>query len=129
MCFIDMADGLVTVLSDTHPKARKPHRCIECGRTIPPGERYERIVVKFDGTIHTYRTCAHCEEARNWLLWECSGWLYHGVYDDLAEHVYEGDAWKYKAAGILAGAMRKGWEGWTPQDAARVARSAKPRSA
>jgi hypothetical protein len=67
-------------------KAAKPHRCSECRRTIQPGEKYERVTGKIDGDFVTYKTCAHCIEARKWLEAECHGWLYTGVAEDLYEH-------------------------------------------
>ena len=33
---------MITTLSEETPVARKPHRCEECGRTIPKGARYLR---------------------------------------------------------------------------------------
>lgn len=45
----------------THPKARKPHHCWMCHRTIRAGETYLRAVALEDGTASTWKECAHCE--------------------------------------------------------------------
>lgn len=45
---------------DSHPTARKRHRCTLCHRTIQPGEMYWRQVA-FDAGAHTFKTCEHCE--------------------------------------------------------------------
>lgn len=60
-------------------KARKPHKCFECGETIPAGARYKRASGKWEGQMETYHFCAGCDEAagefvegaRNFgMLWE-----------------------------------------------------------
>lgn len=57
-----MTDHLVT-----HPVARKPHRCSECGRQIPSGEAYRRQVTLGDGPPTATTECLHCEAAWDWL--------------------------------------------------------------
>lgn len=46
----------------THPTARKPHVCDQCGRTISPGERYHRWEQASDYShgIETTKTCDQC---------------------------------------------------------------------
>ena len=43
----------------TYPTAQKAHRCDDCGRTIDPGEKYQRGV-GLDGTAWTWKRCDHC---------------------------------------------------------------------
>lgn len=74
-------------------RAGKEHRCIECGRTIAKDERHERYGALYDGRMSSGRTCAHCVEARRWLMKVCNGWLFEGVETDLGEHVGRGDEW------------------------------------
>lgn len=70
--------------------ARKPHRCGECGRTIIPKERYERVAGVWDGDFLTQLTCEHCVVARGWLERVCSTWLYNAVLADMQDHEGEG---------------------------------------
>jgi hypothetical protein len=46
-----------------HRKARKPHRCAECYRTIDRGEGYKEHSGLWDGGFDTFRWCAHCTAA------------------------------------------------------------------
>lgn len=85
MCKIDDAEPWEFMTSGIR-KAAKPHRCGECGRTIPKGEAYEYVCGKADGYFSISRTCQHCQIARKWLIEECGGYLYGGVFEDLAEH-------------------------------------------
>lgn len=89
MCAYDDSDP-VTMLGESNPKARKPHKCAECGRTIEPGETYRLERFVFDGKMSAHKTCSHCLAARNWLGAECGGWIFGGVANDLREHVQEG---------------------------------------
>jgi hypothetical protein len=47
-------------------KARKPHRCYECGGPIFAKEKYKRSTGKWDGEVITYRECCGCMEMREW---------------------------------------------------------------
>jgi hypothetical protein len=89
MCMVGDADTWDFFAAET-PRARKPHRCEECDRTIQPGERYERSFGVIDGAAMTQRVCAHCVEARRWLDRVCGGWLYSAVLMDLGDHIGEG---------------------------------------
>jgi hypothetical protein len=90
MCMIDCADETCVVLHCDTRKARKEHRCVECGRTISKAEKYTHEAVIFDGKVDVYKTCRHCMVVRRWLSAECGGWLYQGVHEDIHEHVIDG---------------------------------------
>lgn len=44
--------------------ARKEHICIECARTIAPGETYEYISGVWEHQGQSYKTCIECAEIR-----------------------------------------------------------------
>ena len=46
-------------------RARKPHRCCECGTQIQPGERYEAIHGLWDGQFSRFSTCLACSTIRH----------------------------------------------------------------
>lgn len=48
-------------------KARKPHRCFECGRTIERGSRYLRISGKWSESINRFCFCLVCVEIEDAL--------------------------------------------------------------
>lgn len=50
----------VTVLKSTTCRARKPHRCYECGATINPGDHYHYLVGVCEGDMLTQRSCSFC---------------------------------------------------------------------
>lgn len=64
-------------------KARKPHKCCECGDVIPKGASYEHVVGKWYDSIDTYRTCLPCREIRRALC--CDGWTYSMLWEDAQE--------------------------------------------
>ena len=45
-------------------KARKSHRCAECGKAIQPGETYEKASGKWDGSFCQFKTCCRCTALR-----------------------------------------------------------------
>lgn len=49
-------------------KARKPHQCQMCFRTIGPGEKYMRGSGMDGGTAWTWKECAHCEVVAQWVI-------------------------------------------------------------
>lgn len=58
MCFD--YDTYVTFQREEIRRARKPHRCDGCGRTIAPGETYIAQAGKFDSTFYTAAGCTRC---------------------------------------------------------------------
>ncbi len=45
----------------TTPRARKPHKCTTCYRTIEPGETYSRGFGVYDGHPTSWAHCLHCK--------------------------------------------------------------------
>jgi len=41
-------------------KARKQHKCCECGETIQPGQRYQYIFIIFEGDPDYKKRCEFC---------------------------------------------------------------------
>lgn len=71
---IDMSDACCCIdvdePADVHhtreiKRARKPHRCCECGRTIPVGSPYRYETACSDGRWDTYKTCTLCASIRD----------------------------------------------------------------
>lgn len=67
----------------TH-KARKVHRCMECGKAIQAGESYEKVRAKWDGTVDTLKTCCRCVALREHIEAHvpCFCWAHHNLLDD-----------------------------------------------
>ena len=74
-------------------KARKEHRCVECGETISPGSQYERVTGLWDGEFATFKTCLTCRNVRN-SLFVCEynhGTLWQDIRDAFEEQLPEGE--------------------------------------
>ena len=92
MCMVEGADCSQIFNSESWHRARKAHRCCECGREIVVGERYRYCAIKdyeYSG-VDSYHTCAGCAVVEDWLRAECRGWLFGGVDEDLAGHLTYG---------------------------------------
>lgn len=74
---------------ETFPKARKLHKCIECGENILPGQNYNNYKGKWDGEFRIYHTCIPCNSIRKHYckhgfifgnlmeqIWDCFGFDY-----------------------------------------------------
>jgi hypothetical protein len=48
-------------------QARKQFTCDECRGFILPGDAYELIAGKWDGTFGTFHTCEMCRDLRVWV--------------------------------------------------------------
>jgi hypothetical protein len=85
---IDGGDGDTAQFSTiTHVKARKEHKCCECGDVIPKGTIHERVVGKWYDKIDTYRTCPPCEEIRRALC--CDSWTFTMLWEEFNEGAAE----------------------------------------
>jgi hypothetical protein len=72
VCIGSDGDGEYPEFSEiTYPKARKEHRCEECGRAIVAGETYQKVAGKFDGEFYCDKTCCQCAEIRD--AFSCGG--------------------------------------------------------
>lgn len=80
-------DESVDMLNEVDRRARKDHRCFECGRTIAKGETYRYEAWLWEGDFDTAKVCQHCLQVRRWLSAACDGWVYGELAADLAEHV------------------------------------------
>lgn len=85
-------------------RARKVHRCAECGRVIALGELYEHVTGKWDGMVDTFKTCEHCKVLREgaFRATEADEWLHGGLHAELDE--LWGFGWKR-----LREEMRRKW--------------------
>jgi hypothetical protein len=69
--------------------ARKVHECYECHQVIQVGERYQRVVQKYEGKIYAYKHCLLCVEIQNALYCD-GGWLWGCLWSDIREQIFEG---------------------------------------
>jgi len=79
---VDHEGGAAFYAETTH-KARKPHKCSECGNVIRPGEDYERTFGIWDRP-ETIKTCLPCAEVRGAFF--CS-FTYGSIWEDFEEDV------------------------------------------
>ncbi len=106
MCMWDGGDGPEVARHRT-VRARKPHQCTECGRTIEVGEQYQYDFQVYDGSPGTWHTCQHCRVAQQWLIRECGGYLIEGTWEDIQEHITEYPKLKRPLGRLLASRDKK----------------------
>lgn len=53
-------DGHVDLRNMTTQRARKEHRCHECGKVIEPGTLYRTLKGKFEGDFFRVKQCPFC---------------------------------------------------------------------
>lgn len=92
--------------SATMRKARKEHRCEECGSVIKPGQQYEHAAMGYEGTACAYKTCQHCLEVRRFVksFVPCFCWAHGNLLAD-AQDTARGYA--HEADGLLFGTLRR----------------------
>lgn len=87
-------------------KAAKHHKCTECGGSIFPGERYERVSGLWDGEFSTYKTCPRCLEIRGYVKNSIPCFC-HGL-GDLIERAYEAiGEYADELPGLMFGLLRR----------------------
>lgn len=85
MCMADDGER-ADVWQQWTPRARKDHKCDECGRAIAKGETYRQTKMLFDRMWSATKQCAHCMVLADWLVEECGGYLTQGIVEDFANH-------------------------------------------
>ena len=85
-CSIDAYDeGCSTdFMREETPVARKSYKCCECQREIVKGEKYERVVGKWEGDFATFKTCMDCASIRDAFF--CS-FSFSRMFEDLREEI------------------------------------------
>ncbi|MGH2509070.1 MAG: hypothetical protein ACRDHZ_16955 [Ktedonobacteraceae bacterium] len=90
MCMIETCDERYTVYGEQPAvRAKKEHKCTECGRPIARGEIYRRTAGMYDGSWIIGKVCQHCKVATEWLQKNCGGYLDHCVGEDMQAHFDE----------------------------------------
>lgn len=70
---------MIESLDSGKRKARKPHTCSLCSRTIDPGEMYEYQRNIYDGHIYTWKQCVHCDAMCRMVHFDYSAQLDEGI--------------------------------------------------
>lgn len=87
-------------------RAKKEHRCSECGRAIDAGESYEHVRGKWGGEMGTYKTCSRCLALKNWVKAHVPcACIPHGNL--VEESVEAARNYSHEAPGLLFGAYRR----------------------
>ena len=97
-CYCDV-DEYWKVYNKTNPIARKQHKCNECGAPIMPGQRYEYVFGLLSDGGHSYKTCQHCTDARDYLKAHvpCFCWYHGNLAEDIRNTL---DAYAHEAPGL-----------------------------
>jgi len=66
-------------------KARKEHKCIECGRNIEPGEMYIWEKGLWEGSFSEFKTCSDCLSVKNSFIF--AGIEYGTIWQELKNHL------------------------------------------
>lgn len=82
-------------------RARKTYSCCECGAKIEPGEQYEYVFGKWEGSVSTFKTCQGCRDIRQWVKNNvpCLCWSHGSAIEDCREAVQEA---VYRAPDVCA---------------------------
>jgi hypothetical protein len=56
-----------TIWRESKVRARKEHRCCECGEPIPPGMEYGRATSLYEGGWSTHSRCSACLILAEWV--------------------------------------------------------------
>jgi hypothetical protein len=82
-CSIEGADEGNECYRDIIRTARRFWRCCECHEQIKPGNQYEHVSAKFDGTWGQFQTCLPCLAIRRRYC--PNGWWFGDLADNLRE--------------------------------------------
>lgn len=78
-----------SVMSTTFPKARKPHKCCECGLPIPVGAKYVKTWGVWDGSADTYRQHEECRDLLDYISTNhCDNepWTFGSLREEVGEY-------------------------------------------
>jgi hypothetical protein len=104
-CYCDYGDG-PSVFDEATAKARKTHKCTECGGAILPGEVYLKTWGIWEGDAYTFKRCPDCIELVKWAAAHvpCICWMYGETHSSIRDAM---DAWDSECPGLAAEADAK----------------------
>lgn len=90
-CFCDYEPAII--YNRATRKARKPHRCDECGGNIAVGQYHEVVDAMWDRSIgfETARTCSLCLDLRKFVTASvpCFCWAHGNMLEDARDTVQD----------------------------------------
>lgn len=81
VCIDADVDGYCEFFRSETRKARKQHKCAECGDVIPVGALYDSIGGKYEGEFWSQKICKLCHEVAR--AWYCGGIIYGNIWEDI----------------------------------------------
>lgn len=85
VCLSDNDYDGPTLYNDRFVRARIPHKCCECRRTIIPGFQYQKVTGKWEGYFNEHHTCMDCWNIRE--AFRCGGGFIFGqLWETLADY-------------------------------------------
>jgi hypothetical protein len=70
-------------------KARKQHKCCECGEKILVGEKYMRNFGIYDGDASNYKVCGVCEWVRDTLDMDSDDDMFTELWENVGYNGYD----------------------------------------
>lgn len=74
-----------------HPKARKDHKCCECGGTILKGETYNKHSGIWEDRPNSFKVCTDCDKLREKIGLENLRGDDQVYFEELHEFVFNGE--------------------------------------
>jgi hypothetical protein len=104
-CYCDY-DYPPAFYSSTMRRARKEHRCYECGRLIAKGDDYEDLSAKWDDVIQRIRTCHRCIAMMRYVEAHvpCVCWEHGNILENARDTI---DYYAHEAPGLVFGTLRR----------------------
>lgn len=104
-CYCDYDDA-PSVYDVKSRKAKKEHKCSECGGAIQSGEVYAHAWGVWDGDARAFKTCPDCLELQRWALVhvKCICWSHGDMHSIIVETFQD---WEHESPGITEEAKAK----------------------
>ena len=88
-------------------KARKEHKCCECGRMIMKDEQYELVAGNWYDCWEHYKTCYDCTVIRDFFF--CDGYYFTEMKERMQEHISD---FRGEIAEDCLSVLTPGGRGW-----------------
>jgi len=79
--------GCDEVYEEVHSRikiSKTAHVCGECGKKIPPGEKYEKYYGEFDGEKYQHTTCLDCVSFRENFFGD---WQFESLWETFSNYM------------------------------------------